>query len=56
MKCSLTQGDLDASCVAFANAMMHKVTGIHAVHFFPYMNVRHSDVTVLMLQALLKLN
>ncbi len=39
--------------MAFAKAMMHKVTGIHAVHFSPYMNVRHSGVS--MLQALLKL-
>ncbi len=41
--------------VAFAKAMMHKATGIRAVHFSPYMNMRHSGVTVLMIQALLKL-
>lgn len=28
--------------VAFAKAMMHKATGIRAVHFPPYMDMRHS--------------
>ena len=41
--------------MAFAKAMKQKVTCIHAVHFFSYMNVRHSGVTVLMLQSLLEL-